>query len=121
MTAETFYYYSGGSINNGYAEVQSGGSGKEIWTNNVNLEFKFTSVLSSLKLNYGYYRGNVNIKINSTLKNETDIISFNGSVISGASVTVSDPTKGKLTLQGTINSFSTSSHEFVIGHVCPEK
>ncbi|MGC9384444.1 MAG: hypothetical protein ACP5D6_07595 [Kosmotogaceae bacterium] len=125
VTAETFYYYGGGSTNNGYAEVQAvgmaGGSGKEIWTNNVNLEFKFPSVLSSLKLNYGYYGGNVNIEINGALKNETDIISFNGSIISGVTVSVSDPVQGILTLQGTINSFSIGGQEFVIDHFCPKK
>lgn len=125
VKAETFYYYGGGSASNGYAEVQAGGmaghSGKEIWTNNVNLSFKFPSSLSSLELHFGYYGGNVNISINGTLKNETDIISFNGSVISGVSVTVSDPVQGILTLQGTINSFSIGGQEFVIDHVCPKK
>ncbi len=125
VKAETFYYYGGGSTNNGYAEVQAGGmaggSRKEIWTNNVNLKFRFPGVPSSLELNYGYYGGNVNIEINGTLKNETDIISFNGSVISGVSVTVSDPVKGILTLQGTIDSFSIGGQEFVIDHVCPKK
>ncbi|MEA2066770.1 MAG: hypothetical protein U9O65_06735 [Thermotogota bacterium] len=72
VTAETFYYYGGGSTNNGYAEVQAGGmadsSRKEIWTNNVNLDFDFPSVLSSLELYYGYCGGNINVSINGVLK-----------------------------------------------------
>jgi hypothetical protein len=125
VNIKEFYWFNGTPYSGGFAEVSSSGeaghTGKEIWTNNVNLDFDFPSVLSSLELNYGYYGGNVNIRINGTLKNESDIISFNGSIISGVTVSVSDPVQGTLTLQGTINSFSIGGQEFVIDHVCPKK
>ncbi|MFO7881905.1 MAG: hypothetical protein R6U52_05165 [Kosmotogaceae bacterium] len=127
VNVKEFYWFNGTPYSGGFAEVSSfgdaGHTGKEVWTNNVNLDFDFPSVLSSLELHYGYYGGNINVSINGVLKNEQDLYTLDGSTVSDVSISVSNPAQGTgvLTLQGTIKSFSIGGQEFVIDHICPKK
>jgi hypothetical protein len=106
-----------------HAEVQNGGlaggSGNEMWVNNVNLDFGFAVPTAGLSLLFGEYGGNVNIEINSNFRNVPDFSDLNGLIIDGVQVTVVDlgDGKGSLKLVGTINQFAIGGQELWIDDV----
>ena len=61
LTGDTFVYSGGGTTDGGFAEIQAGGaaggSGNELWFNNLNVDFDFGGSITHLILNYGEYGG----------------------------------------------------------------
>jgi uncharacterized repeat protein (TIGR02543 family) len=127
IDVERFQWDSGQWCNGscGYASVandgDAGGSGQEMWINNVNLRFDFGSPCESLSLLYGEYGGNLNIEINGDFRNFEDFADIDGLTIGGVTVVVDDlgDYKGRLTLSGVINSFAIGGQELCIDDVCP--
>ena len=64
MTGGTYWWSPTGSTN-GDATVQTdgdaGGTGKELWTSNINIAFDFGGPCQDLTLRLGEYGGNLNI------------------------------------------------------------
>jgi hypothetical protein len=119
-----FQWSNGVWTSGGHAGVVSsgmaGGTGNEINTNNVNLEFGFTSPLKSLYLLYGEYGGNVNIEINGDFRNFQNLSQINGATIGGVTVSVVNgfgDDRGTLTLTGEIDQFAIGGQEFFIDGV----
>lgn len=95
-------------------EQRSGGSGKDINANNVNLGFAIPGPLTGLTLSYGEYGGNVNIQINDEFQNLED---FTHAVIGGVTVTVDmgpGANQGKLTLTGPMDDFAFEEQQFTL-------
>jgi hypothetical protein len=97
----------------------AGGWGKEMWVNNVNLDFNFGVPISALSLLFGEYGGNVNIEINGDFRNGADFSDFNGLAIGGVMVSVVDfgGSKGRINLDGTIEQFAIGGQELAIDNV----
>lgn len=104
---------------------QAGGSGQEMWLNNINLVFVFCRQLTGLTLRFGEYGGNLNIKINDDFQNFENFDDIHGSTIGGVSVAIAGVGGGQgmgtLTLSGTIDSFSIGGQELAIDDVCPQQ
>ena len=111
-------WYRGGYTvvnNNGDA----GGSGNDMNTNNVNLDFGFDAPNDGLSLLFGEYGGNLNIEVNGDSRNFDKFADINGLTIGGVHVTVVDlgDSKGRLVLTGTIEQFAIGGQEFLIDDV----
>ncbi len=118
----------GGSwATDGYTEVSdkglAGGSGQEMWINNVNLDFKLLGCpFRSLVLLFGEYGGNVNLYINEEFRESDDLLDFDGQIIGGVEVRVVDGHENapaKMELIGEIWSFAIGGQELAIDDVCP--
>jgi hypothetical protein len=64
---------------------RAGGSGQEVTVNNINLCFGagFGQVLKRIKLAFGEYGGNLNLKINGQFVNFANFMQIDGQVIGG--------------------------------------
>ena len=73
ITIMPFQWSSGTWTSGGYAKItnagDAGGTGQEIWMNNVNLAFDFAVNPNVLFLNFGEYGGNIDVEINGDLRN----------------------------------------------------
>lgn len=113
----------------GFAQVtvdgNAGGTGQEMWCNNVTLIFVFCRQLTGLTLKFGEYGGNLNLMINDDFQNFENFEEINGLVIGGVTVTVSGDGDGQgtgtLTLSGTIDYFRIGGQELYIDDVCPQE
>ena len=129
ILASEFQWFNLTWTRDGYSEVtadgQAGGSGQEMWFNNINLVFVFCRQLTGLTLKFGEYGGNLNIKINDDFQNFENFDDIHGDTIGGVSVTISGDGDGQgmgtLTLSGTIDSFSIGGQELAIDDVCPQQ
>ncbi|MEA3282277.1 MAG: CARDB domain-containing protein [Euryarchaeota archaeon] len=126
ITVLPFQWDNKNWTSDGYAEIENngnaGGSGQEMWVNNVNLDFDFGSSCSGISLLFGEYGGNLNIEINGDFRNFEDFVDINGLNIGGANVLVINGfgnDKGSLKLSGTINSLVIGGQELCIDDVCP--
>jgi len=126
ITVLPFQWDNKNWTSDGYAEIENngnaGGSGQEIWVNNVNLYFDFGSSCSGISLLFGEYGGNLNIEINGDFRNFNDFSDINGVTIGGVNVAVVNGLgndRGSLELSGTINSFAIGGQELLIDDVCP--
>ncbi len=125
ITAKPFQWSNGTWYSGGWTRVvntgDAGGSGKEMWVNNINLDFGFPGpLLSGLSLLFGEYGGNLNIEINGDFRNFENFVEINGDIIGGVSVSVVNGLgndMGSLTLKGTINQFAIGGQEFAIDDV----
>jgi len=126
ITVQSFQWSNSKWTTDGYAVIENdglaGGSGQEIWVNNVNLDFDFGSPCSGISLLFGEYGGNLNIEINGDFRNFEDFVDINGATIGGVNVVVVNGfgnDKGSLKLSGTINSLVIGGQELCIDDVCP--
>ncbi|HDL64614.1 MAG TPA: hypothetical protein ENH12_04415 [Proteobacteria bacterium] len=110
----------------GFVKVESagkaGGSGQELFINNVNLDFIFFERVNGLSLRFGEYGGNLNIDINGDFENFNNFDDINGQIIGGVTVSVVNGLgndKGTITLTGRIYSFALGGQELWIDDVCP--
>ncbi|UCC22789.1 MAG: hypothetical protein JSW23_01595, partial [Planctomycetota bacterium] len=89
VTAEEFFLLPSGSTTTGYAQVQSGakagGSGYEIFTDNINLSFDFGAPCDGVSLMYADIGGNINLEINGSWAN-VDLFSNLPATLGGASI-----------------------------------
>ncbi len=122
-----FQWAGGDWTTDGYAEVANGGlaggSGQEMWINNVNLDFKLARCpFRNLVIHFGEYGGNVNLDVNGEFRNSADLLDFDGQIIGGVQVRVLDGKEnspGKMELEGEIRSFAIGGQELAIDDVCP--
>ena len=113
----------------GYAYIsnggQAGGSGQEVWTNNVNLRFHFPVPPNGLSLKFGAYGGILNIRINGEFKTFGHFTDLHGSTIGGVGVSVETgfgtAAQGILILEGEITGFEIGGQELAIDDVCPHR
>ena len=125
ITVIPFQWSSGTWTNGGHAKItnagDAGGTGQEVWVNNVNLAFNFAVNPNVLFLNFGEFGGNVNIEINGDLRNVANFADIHATTIGTVDVSVTNgfgADMGTLMLTGEIHSFSIGGQEFVIDHVC---
>jgi hypothetical protein len=124
VTVKPFQYSNGDWTSDGYTKVvdsgQAGGSGNEMWVNNVNLDFGFGVPTAGLSLLFGEYGGNLNIEINGVFKNFENFSEINGDVIGGVHVTVVNGLgndMGSLHLAGMISQLAVGGQELCIDDV----
>jgi hypothetical protein len=126
IKVDSFQWSNGQWTDNGYASVGNeglgGGSGQEVFLNNVIMHFDFGGPCEGLSLLYGAYGGNLNIDINGDFRNFDVFDDIGGSTIGGVNVAINNfgSGKGSLTLSGTIEGFFIGGQELVIDHVCSE-
>jgi len=102
----------------------SGGSGQNLTTNNINAEIAFPAAITNgLTIRFGEYGGNINLMINAVHENKPNMADLPAS-IGGVAVTCSGAGctgqgQGVLTLQGAINQIYVGGQEFCIDDVCP--
>ena len=120
ITAGEFFYLPTGSSTSGYAEIQSGsragGTGYEVWTNNINLSFDFGLPCKGLSLQYNDDGGNINLRINGSLANVEDFALL-PATLGGTSVFTTPGNIGAMFVIGTINSFEIGGQELAIDNV----
>ncbi len=112
-------WFSGGSAIVGTAG-SAGGTGNEINTNNVNLEFALPVPVTDVSFLFGEYGGNTNLKINGEFINFQDYKEINTEKIGGVDVSVSNGTgndNGEIKLAGTVNQLATGGQEHSIDEV----
>jgi len=127
MEVLPFEWDDGTVFSGGQATVQAaglaGGSGKELNTNNVNVAFHFSRPLQGLSLLFGEYGGNLNIDVNGDFVNFDNFSDIDGATIGGVTVSVVNGLgndKGRLHLDGIVNTFAVGGQELWIDDVCPE-
>ncbi|MEA3291118.1 MAG: hypothetical protein U9Q71_02235 [Pseudomonadota bacterium] len=125
IKAEPFQWTGGAWTSGGRATIgntgEAGGSGQEVWVNNINLDFGFSVTPNTLFLNFGEYGGNLNIEINGDFRNFADFADIHGANIGTVGVSVTNGhghDQGTLLLSGEIHSFSIGGQELVIDRVC---
>jgi hypothetical protein len=121
-----FQWWNGQWTAGGHTEAgnlgQGGGSGQELWVNNVNLTFDLGGPISGLTMRFGEYGGNLNLMVNNDFQNFANFADINGATIGGVSVSVTNGLgndQGTLTLNGNSDGFFTvGGQELVIDDVC---
>lgn len=124
ITFDTFYWLPGDTpFNGGFAEIHndqdSGGTGLDMETNNINAHFDFGGDVSMIKVLFGEFGGNLNIQINGTLVNVNTWLDIDNTTIAGvdASIATFDGSHGQIILVGTISSFAIGGQELWIDDV----
>ncbi len=131
ISVEQFQWANGQWTTAGSARADtrnySQGSGADLNANNVNLHFLFQYPVKQVTLKFGELGGNVNLKVNDDFKNTGNFTDLNGTVVGGATVTVSASQQpggnwhGTLTVTGIINGFAVGGQELWIDDVCASK
>jgi hypothetical protein len=126
VTAGEFFWLPSGSTTGGYATVgnggAAGGSGYEVFTNNINLSFDFGAPCDGVSLMFadsGGPSGNINLEINGSLAN-VDLFSNLPTSLGGVSVfTTADDTGALFVIGvvGNINSFKIGGQELYIDNI----
>lgn len=109
--------------------LDAGGSGKEVFANNVNLGFN-TDPSQCISLRFHDKGGNVNLIVNNQVGNFPDFVDTNlGSVAISATYDTNGMNSGILTLTGRLEtfmfqekwpiSFAIGGQELAIDHLCP--
>ncbi len=101
------------------ADGDAGGTGNEIWLNNISLDFAFPiDPLYGLSLQYGEYGGDVIFEINGDLHGAAGFSALHGTMVGGVMVTVVDiGDKGAIFATGPISSFSIGGNELAIDNI----
>lgn len=126
MKVEAFQWGNGTWTTGNYAQAdnrgRAGGSGQDMQTNNVNLNFDLPGqAAAGLSMAFGEYGGNVNLQVNGEFKNFGNFASLNGATMGGTSLNVVGGTgndTGSITLSGPIVSFSVGGQELWIDDLC---
>ena len=122
---ERFQWDTGQWTSNGYASVESYGFvnlGTELpylWLNNVNVRFDVL-VATDLRLKYGAFGGNQNLRINGALTNFGVMQRVNGITLGGVKVSLNaiSMARGELRAAGIISDFAIGGQEFAIDNIC---
>ena len=109
----------GGSCNVDNRQI-SGGTGQDVNSNNINLDFDFGTMYGQLDLLYANLGGNVNVRVNGALANVADMTDLHLTTLGGASIVVQPSTgsSGQLIVTGIISTFAVGGQELWIDHVC---
>ncbi|HFC11854.1 MAG TPA: hypothetical protein ENJ56_03340, partial [Anaerolineae bacterium] len=127
INAIPFEWSDGTVIGTGSATVENGGSaggsGNEMNTNNINLDFALSAAFSTgVEFDFGEFGGNLNIAVNGDFRNFNNYQDINGMTIGGALVTVSNGfgnDQGVVRLNGAVMSLVVGGQEHFIDNVCP--
>jgi hypothetical protein len=102
----------------------SGSTGQAIYPNNINLALTLASPAPYLRVLFANYGGDLNVEVNGDFRNVTNFMSLDGTVIGGATLTVSLVTpsssadeEGELYFDGAINSFKIGGQEMIMDNV----
>lgn len=129
IAVEEYQWPNGTWTTNGRAKVDdrnfAQGSGNDLNSNNVNLNFQFDYPLDKISLKFGELGGNNNIKVNGTFQNVGNLVDLNGNTINGVQITVNASQQGNnwygtMELDGTINGFVIGGQELWLDDICPE-
>ncbi len=124
MQLGTFFYYPTGSTTTGSCDVDndqsSGGTGQDVYLNNINLDFDFGATYGRIDLLYDNGGGNVNVSVNGALANVEHMTDLHLASLGGAWIVVQPPTgsTGQLIVTGSIAQFAIGGQELWIDHVC---
>lgn len=92
MRGAPFTFSNGDTFTGGFARVQtsnlSGGSGRELQVNNILVEFAFPAAYTDVRLSFGEFGGNVNLRVNGVLRNVNDFQDLSGQVVAGVRILV---------------------------------
>jgi len=121
---EPFQWSGGQWTSNGSALVRSASTlsvGSEppfLWLNNVNLRFDF-GVATDIRLQYGAYGGNQNLRVNGVMTNFGPMHLLEGVTLGTAKISLKAVTngRGELLLSGIITNFAVGGQEFAIDDV----
>lgn len=119
-----FFWLPSGSTTGGLLNVdnlqRAGGTGQDVNSNNINLDFDFGAMYGRLELLYTDFGGNVNVSVNGVMANVADITDLHQTTLGGASVVVQPPSgaSGQLIVIGSISEFAVGGQELWIDHVC---
>lgn len=121
---EPFQWSSGQWTSNGSVRVQSGtlsvGSAPPyLWLGNANVRFDF-GMATDIRLQYGAFGGNQNLRVNGTMTNFTAMGRLNGITLGTVSLCLKPASngRGELQLSGIITNFAIGGQEFAIDDVC---
>jgi hypothetical protein len=119
-----FFWLPSGSTTNGSCNVdniqRAGGTGQDVNSNNINLDFDFGDTYLRLDLLYTDFGGNVNLRVNGVQANVNDLTALNLTTLGGAAIELQPPSgsSGQLTVTGNISAFAIGGQELWIDHVC---
>ena len=119
-----FFWFPSGSTTAGSCNVDnsqiSGGTGQDVNSNNINLDFDFGTTYVRLDLLYANLGGNINVRVNGALANVANMTDLHLTTLGGASIVVQPPlgNSGQLIVTGTISAFAIGGQELWIDHVC---
>jgi hypothetical protein len=125
-----FQWENNNWTSSGYAEVDTRnyaqGSGNDLHSNNVNMQFLFEYPLKKISFKFGELGGNCNVKVNDDFRNVEDLFSLNNTSIGGIPIKINATLQGfnwygEMVLEGTINSFTIGGQELWIDEICTEK
>ena len=122
-----FFYSDNTPATGGTATVSNttdaGGSGKEMFVSNVNLDIDFGGTVDGVTALFADAGGNNNLRVNGALANVDDMGTLNGTMLGGVQVAVSvtpgNPDVGTLTLTGPVAQFAIGGQEFSLDDICP--
>ncbi len=116
-----FDWFPSGSTTGGSCNIDTnqtaGGTGKDVNSNNINLDFDFDCMYGRLDLLYTDLGGNTNLSVNGASANVNDITNLHMTSLGGALIEVY-PATGHLIVSGPIADFSIGGQELWIDHVC---
>lgn len=97
----------------------AGHLGQDLFVNNANVRVLIEQCVDRVTLRFGGAGGNVNLEVNGTLANVPGFSDAAG-MLGGVSVEVIDlgNGKGRMELNGPINSLSLGGQELWIDHIC---
>jgi hypothetical protein len=92
---------------------------------NTNIVFNMDFPVRKITFDFAELGGPVTLKLNSEIKNLSNLVDLNGGTVGGVSVAVDAVRSGanwygKATFQGTINGFAIAGEELWIDNVCDE-
>jgi hypothetical protein len=124
---ETFVDILFNPVPSGMATIQTdgdaGGSGNEIWMNNITTRFISPCLIHNLTLYYGAHGGNLNMEVNGEFFNFDNPLDVDGKSWPGATTHITDLGGGLgiLTIRGEIWSFAFGGQELAIDVFCPDE
>jgi len=119
-----FFWFPSGSTTAGSCNVdnlqRAGGTGQDVNSNNINLDFDFGDTLLRLDLLYTDFGGNANVRVNGVLANVADIATLHMTTLGGATIELQGPSgsSGQMIVTGNISDFEIGGQELWIDHVC---
>ena len=115
------YHASTGAVFSNAAFVENlgkaFGAGGEIHLSNVEMKLGLTPAATTCVLKYGYYGGEVSLRINGSARVYGDVLALNGTTPGGASILVSKTASGtgfyagQISMSGSISNFAIGGQE----------
>ena len=124
LSLDTFFWWPSGSTSTGVCSVDnsqiSGGTGQDVNSNNVNLDFDFGTAYAALRLNYADLGGNENLEVDGDFRNLPNLEDLHGTTVGGAKLSVLEGLDGRglLEVRGLTSAFKIGGQELWIDDVC---